>query len=192
MEVAIAGFGGQGVLFAGLVLAHAGTDAGLNVAWIPFYGPEMRGGTAGCTVILSEEEVGSPIVSHPAAVVALNEPSLAKWGPRVRPGGVLVVNTSLAKSSVERADVRVVPIPATEVAAALGSDKVANVVALGALIKATGALPLDVVERAIAETLGPGKERYLTLDCEALRRGAALARARPRWPSERVEPENPS
>lgn len=177
MEAVFAGFGGQGVLFAGLVLAHAGVDAGLNVAWIPFYGPEMRGGTAGCTVILSEEEVGSPIVSHPAAVVALNEPSLAKWGPRVRPGGVLVVNTSLARSPVQRTDVRVVPIPATEVAAALGSDKVANVVALGALIKATDALPLDVVERAIAETLGPGKEHFVPLDCSALRRGAELVGA---------------
>ena len=183
-EVVFAGFGGQGVLFAGLVLANAGMRAGLNVAWIPFYGPEMRGGTAGCTVILSEEPVGSPIVSHPSAAVVLNEPSLAKWGPRVRPGGILVVNTSLATSPVERTDLRVLPVPATEIAAALGSDQTANVVALGALVRAAGVLSLDLVEEAIAEALGSGKERFVAPNREALRRGADLAGARPQWPSE--------
>ena len=85
-EIIVAGFGGQGVLFAGLVLAHAGMNAGRNVAWIPSYGPEMRGGTANCTVIVSEEEIGSPMVNNPSAVIVMNEPSLAKYGPKVRPG----------------------------------------------------------------------------------------------------------
>jgi len=103
-EVVIAGFGGQGVLFAGMLLAHGALKAGRNVAWIPFYGPEMRGGTAGCTVIISNDEIGSPIVSRPAAAIVMNEPSLAKWGPRVKPGGILVINRSLALSPFERDD----------------------------------------------------------------------------------------
>ncbi len=171
----IAGFGGQGVLFAGLVLSHAGMSAGLNVAWIPSYGPEMRGGTANCTVIISEEEIGSPIVSSPAAAVVMNEPSLVKYGPRVRPGGVLVVNRSLAKSAFSRPDLRILEIQASDIATEMGTDRVANMVALGALVRATGILPLEMVAAAVAETLGPGKEKFVAPNREALRRGAELA-----------------
>jgi 2-oxoglutarate ferredoxin oxidoreductase subunit gamma len=174
-EIIIAGFGGQGVLFAGLLLAHAGMNAGRNVAWIPSYGPEMRGGTANCTVIISEEEIGSPIVSRPSEAIAMNEPSLTKYGPRVKPGGTLVVNSSLVKSQIDRPDIRIVEIPANAIAFELGNDRVANMVALGALLSATGALPMDVVEAALPETLGPEKARLVPLNREALRRGAALA-----------------
>ncbi len=174
-SVVFAGFGGQGVLFAGLVLAHAAMRVGREVAWMPSYGPEMRGGTASCTVIVADEEIGSPIVSHPSAVVVLNEPSLVKWMPRVQPGGVLVVNRSLATSPVTRADLTVVEIPATEAARALGDERTANVVALGALLRMRPLLPTAAVEAAIAEVLGPGKQAFLAPNVSALRRGAVLA-----------------
>ncbi len=174
-EIIIAGFGGQGVLFAGMVLAHAALHAGRNVAWIPSYGPEMRGGTAGCTVILSHEEVGSPIVSQPSAAIVMNEPSLAKYGPRVKPGGVLVINRSLARAPFSRADIRILEVPANDIAVEVGTDRAANMVALGALLQATNALPMEVVEQAMAEALGPGKERFVEPNREALRRGARLA-----------------
>ncbi len=178
-EFIIAGFGGQGVLFAGLLLAHAGMATGRNVAWIPSYGPEMRGGTANCAVIISEEEVGSPIVTRPTGVIVMNEPSLAKYAPMVRPGGVLVVNSSLVKSSTDRTDIRVLEIPANEVAFELGNDRGANMVALGALLAATEALPMDVVEDALPETLGASKARFVASNREALRRGAALVTSHP-------------
>lgn len=174
-ELIIAGFGGQGVLFAGMVLAHAALRAGRNVAWIPSYGPEMRGGTAGCTVILSQEEVGSPIVSRPSGAIVMNEPSLAKYGPRVRSGGTLVINRSLAKAPFSRSDLRILEVPANAIAAEVGNDRAANMVALGALLRATGALPVEVVEEAMPEALGPGKERFVAPNLEALRRGADLA-----------------
>jgi len=173
-EIIIAGFGGQGVLFAGLVLAHAGMTAGHNVAWIPSYGPEMRGGTANCTVIVSDEKIGSPIVSRPSEAIVMNEPSLSKYAPLVKPGGTLVVNSSLIKSKVDRTDIRVLEIPANDVAFELGNDRVANMVALGALLAATEALPMDVVEAALPETLGPSKERFVAPNVAALRRGAKL------------------
>jgi len=177
-DIVIAGFGGQGVLFAGLLLAHAGLNVGRNVAWFPFYGPEMRGGTAGCIVVVSDDEIGSPIVGSPHAAVVMNEPSLVKWAPRVRPGGTLVVNSSLTTTRVERTNIRLLEIPASDLAAEIGNDRVANMVAVGALIAATGVLPMEAVEAAIAETLGPGKERFVEPNRDALRRGAALAAER--------------
>jgi 2-oxoglutarate ferredoxin oxidoreductase subunit gamma len=177
-SIVIAGFGGQGVLFAGLVLCRAGMNAGLNVAWIPSYGPEMRGGTANCTVILSQQEIGSPIVSRPAAVLVMNEPSLAKYHSRVQAGGVLVVNRSLAERHVTRTDLRVVEVCANAIATECGSERTANVVALGALVEATGVLPLSAVEAALEETLVEGKKRNLIeQNLVALRRGASIAEA---------------
>jgi 2-oxoglutarate ferredoxin oxidoreductase subunit gamma len=175
-EIVIAGFGGQGVLFAGMVLAHAAMRCGLNVAWIPSYGPEMRGGTAGCTVIISKDEIGSPIVSHPSAALVMNEPSLAKYGPKVRPGGTLVINRSLAGAPFERKDIRVVEVRANDVAAELGSERAANMVALGALLGAVGCLTVEDVDAAMPEALGKGKERFVEPNCEAVKRGLALVR----------------
>lgn len=174
-DIVIAGFGGQGVLFAGLLLAHAGLNIGLNVAWVPFYGPEMRGGTAGCVVVVSDEEIGSPVVARPHAAIVMNEPSLVKWAPRVRAGGTLVVNSSLTTTRVARTDIRLLEIPASELASEIGNDKVANMVAVGALVAATGLLPMEAVEAAIPETLGPGKERFVEPNRDAIRRGAELA-----------------
>ena len=146
-EVVIAGFGGQGVLFAGQLLAYAGMDAGLEVTWIPSYGPEMRGGTANCTVVISDRPVGSPVIQTPRALLAMNLPSLDKFEPHVRPGGAIVVNTSLINRPVRRDDVLAVGIPANELALELGNPRCANIIALGAFVGATDVLPnVDKIE----------------------------------------------
>jgi 2-oxoglutarate ferredoxin oxidoreductase subunit gamma len=172
-QIVVAGFGGQGVLFAGLVLAHAALDAGREVAWIPFYGPEMRGGTAGCSIVISDESIGSPIVARPTAAIVLNEPSLAKWASRVRPGGVLVVNTSLASTKIERTDVQVIALPASDLAREVGNERTANVLALGALVAASGLLPLDAIESGLIQMLAKDKAHLLGVNRAAFSRGVA-------------------
>lgn len=155
LETIIAGFGGQGVLFAGQLLAHAGLDAGKNVTWIPSYGPEMRGGTAHVTVIISDEEIGSPLVHRPAAVVALNNPSLEKYEGLVKSGGLLIYNSSLLSKTFQphRDDIALIPVPATEIATDLGDARMANMVSLGALIGATAVLPLARLSEALPQHL---------------------------------------
>jgi 2-oxoglutarate ferredoxin oxidoreductase subunit gamma len=152
-------------------------DEGHHVTWIPSYGPEMRGGTAHCTVIISDDEIGSPLVRHPAAVIAMNLPSLDKYEPLVAPGGVLVVNSSLVTRPPARTDIRVVEVPANAMAEELGSNRLANLVLTGALLAATGALPLEAVERALAAHLPERHRSLLEANYQALRRGAALAAA---------------
>ena len=174
-EVILSGFGGQGALFAGMVLAYAGMDGGKNVTWIPSYGPEMRGGTAHVTVIISDGEIGSPIVRRPSAALVLNNPSMEKYELLVKEGGVLVYNSSLISSPPRRADIRCVPVPASDIAAELGSIKVANIVALGALVVATGVLPLEAVIQALRNHLPESKRQLLEPNVQALQRGAALA-----------------
>src|SRR5512146_483439 len=115
-DIMIAGFGGQGVLFAGQLLAYAAMDEGREVTWIPSYGPEMRGGTANCTVVISDEEIGSPLVRNPTAVIAMNLPSLDKYEAVIKPGGVLVVNASIINREVKRTDIRTVLVPGNEIA----------------------------------------------------------------------------
>ncbi len=174
-EIIISGFGGQGALFAGQLLAYAAMDEGHHVTWIPSYGPEMRGGTAHCTVIISDDEIGSPLVRHPAAVIAMNLPSLDKYEPLVAPGGVLVVNSSLVTRHPARTDIRVVEVPANAMADELGSNRLANLVLTGALLAATRALPPEAVERALAAHLPERHRSLLEANYQALRRGAALA-----------------
>src|SRR5512141_3505554 len=130
-EIIIAGFGGQGVLFGGQVVAYAAMDAGKEVTWIPSYGPEMRGGTANCTVVVADEEIGSPVVKNPDTVLAMNLPSLDKYEPMIKPGGVLVINASMVDRPAKRTDIRVVAIPCNEIAEELGSPRLANMVAAG-------------------------------------------------------------
>lgn len=174
-EVILSGFGGQGALFAGMVLAYAGMDTGQNVTWIPSYGPEMRGGTAHVTVIISDGEIGSPIVRRPSAALVLNNPSMEKYELLVKEGGVLVYNSSLISSPPRRTDIRSIAVPASDIAAELGSVKMANVVALGALVVATGVLPLAAVIRALRAHLPESKRQLLEPNVQALQRGAALA-----------------
>ena len=172
-EVIIAGFGGQGVLFTGQLLAYTGMDEGKAVTWIPSYGPEMRGGTANCTVVVSEEEIGSPLVKNPTAVIAMNLPSLGKYEDLVAEGGVLVVNTSMVNREVERKDITVVSIPGNEIAQEIGSERSLNMVMLGALLGNLDLLSLDAVEKALEAHLPKRHQKYLPTNKEALRKGAA-------------------
>jgi 2-oxoglutarate ferredoxin oxidoreductase subunit gamma len=149
-----AGFGGQGVMLAGRLLAQAGVDYGLEVTWLPSYGPEMRGGTANCTVLLSDEPIGSPVVDNPTALVAMNLPSLDRFEKTVAAAGVIVVNSSLINRPIERNDVQVLNIPANDIAVSLGNPRVANMVALGAVAKATAIIPFELIKGTIARMLG--------------------------------------
>ncbi len=175
-EIILSGFGGQGVLFAGMILAYAGMDSGKNVTWIPSYGPEMRGGTAHVTVIVADGEIGSPVIRRPSAALVLNNPSMEKYEPLVKEGGALVYNSSLISSPPRRTDIRYAAVPASDIATELGSVKMANIVALGALVTTTGVLPLDAVVRALRAHLPESKRQLLEPNVQALQRGAELAK----------------
>jgi len=148
-----AGFGGQGVILAGKILAQAAADSGLQVTWLPSYGPEMRGGTANCTVVLSDEPIGSPVVDTPTVLVAMNLPSLDRFEKTVAKRGMMLVNSSLMARPTERNDVRVLSVPANDIAVSLGNSHVANMVALGAIIKATGTIRLELIKSAMSRML---------------------------------------
>jgi len=171
-EIIIAGFGGQGVLFGGQLLAYAGLDEGKHVTWIPAYGPEMRGGTANCTAIISDEEIGSPFVHYPSAVIAMNRPSLDKYEDQVKPGGLLVVNSSMLDRPVMRTDINVVEVDAGTVAEKLGDKRMTNMVLLGALLANLPVLPLTAIENALKVHLPERHLRLLPKNYEALREGA--------------------
>jgi 2-oxoglutarate ferredoxin oxidoreductase subunit gamma len=173
-SVVFAGFGGQGLLFAGQILARAAIADGLEVFWIPSYGPEMRGGTASCTVIVSDEGIGSPVVDRYDAAVAMNPPSMAKFGPRVADGGLLIINTSLVgEASSGRSGLDELPLPCTELAAAAGDDKLVSVVALGALVGRLGWVSRASVVDAIREVVGAKRPTILAADLAALEAGFA-------------------
>jgi 2-oxoglutarate ferredoxin oxidoreductase subunit gamma len=174
-EVIIAGFGGQGVLFAGQVLTYAAMDNGKEVTWIPSYGPEMRGGKARCTVVVSDAEIGSPLVRRPGAAVVLNIPSMEAFEPAVKSSGVLVVNSSLVPQKSERTDLDVFYVPASDMATEMGNVRIANVICLGALVQATGVVSLEAIEQALDDHLPERHRKLLGLNKEALRKGAALA-----------------
>ena len=173
-EIIISGFGGQGTLFSGQLLAYAAMDSGHYVTWIPSYGPEMRGGKARCTVIVSDEEIGSPLVRHPSAAIVLNIPSMEAFEPALKPGGVLVVNSSLIPQKSERDDINVIYIHATDMAVELGNARMANVICLAALAKATGVVALDAVKQALSDHLPARHRKLLGLNNAAMDQGAAL------------------
>ena len=175
-EVIFAGFGGQGVLFAGQLLAYAALDAGKEVTWIPSYGPEMRGGTANCTVVVADEEIGSPLVRNPKGAIVMNLPSLDKYEPMVAPGGVLIANSSLTNREAQRDDLDCVFIPANEIAEEIGNKRLINVVMLGALLAKLPVLPFEAIEAGLEAHLPERHKRLLPMNLEALRRGAAYAR----------------
>ena len=174
-EIIVSGFGGQGTLFAGQLLAYAAMDSGYHVTWIPSYGPEMRGGKARCTVVVSDEEIGSPLVRQPSAVIVLNLPSMEAFEPAVKAGGVLVVNSSLIPRKSERTDIRVLYVPASEMATELGNVRLANVICLGALVHLTGVVPVAAIEQALDDHLPERHRRLLGLNKEALHKGVALS-----------------
>lgn len=174
-EIIISGFGGQGVLFAGQLLAYAALEEGRHVTWIPSYGPEMRGGTAHCTVIVSDEEIGSPLVSHPSAALVLNPPSMERYAPLVKPNGVLIGDSTLITGRSDRNDIREIDLPAKDIAAELGFPQIANVVMIGALLGATGVLKVKTLEKILDEHLGERHRAALGPNKEALRRGMQYA-----------------
>jgi 2-oxoglutarate ferredoxin oxidoreductase subunit gamma len=175
-DVIMAGFGGQGILLIGKMLAYAGMREGKEVSWLPSYGPEMRGGTCNCTVVISDRPVGSPVIRSPRAVVAMNLPSLDKFEPDLRPGGLLIINTSLINRGARRDDVTVVSVPANEIANELGNPRGANMIALGAYLGATGAVSLDGVIEVVRETFA-AKPAVVDVNITALRRGHELGAA---------------
>lgn len=174
-SIIISGFGGQGTLFAGQVLAYAALDAGKHVTWIPSYGPEMRGGTAHCTVIISDEEIGSPIVRNPTIAVALNLPSLDKYEKLIQSGGLMVANSSLINRQVARRDIEAIHIPANKIAEEIGNMRLANMVTLGAMITARPVLTIDGLRQALAEHLPERHKKLLPANFEAMRWGAEFS-----------------
>jgi 2-oxoglutarate ferredoxin oxidoreductase subunit gamma len=165
------GFGGQGLLFAGQALAQAGMLEGLQVSWMPSYGPEMRGGTASCTVIVADGPIGSPIVDVADSVVALNPPAMAKFEPLLAPGGLLIVNTSLIEAEPQRTDVEVVAIPCTALARKAGDDRLVSVVALGALVARRPIVTPDAVRQALVELVGHHHPELVAADLDAFGAG---------------------
>lgn len=178
-EIIIAGFGGQGVLFSGQVLAYAAMDAGKEVTWIPSYGPEMRGGTANCTIIIADEEIGSPLVKNPKLAIALNLPSFDKYEDILAPGGTLIVNQSMVDRPAKRTDINVVFVPCNEIAEEIGDKKLLNMVAVGALLSALPEISLRDVEKALEGHLPARHQHLLPKNYEALRRGSESAQKIP-------------
>lgn len=176
-EIVLAGFGGQGVMLMGQLLTYAGMLESKNVSWIPSYGPEMRGGTANCSVIISDEPIGAPIVTEPTTVVAMNLPSLDKFEPQMKKGGTLIINSSLIERGAKRSDVKAYQIPSNDIANELGNAKVANMVVLGAIIAATGAVSQESVLKAFAKMFAK-KPGLLAINEQAINRGAEFVKAK--------------
>ncbi len=174
-EIIIAGFGGQGVLFGGQVLAYAAMDAGKEVTWIPSYGPEMRGGTANCTIIVADEEIGSPLVKHPKLAIALNLPSFDKYEEVLATDGTLIVNQSMVDRGAKREDINVIFVPCNEIAEEIGDKKLLNMVAIGALLTALPELTLEDIEKALEGHLPARHKHLLSKNYEALKRGLEAA-----------------
>lgn len=166
-----AGFGGQGILFAGKVLAEAAMLEGREVLWIPSYGPEMRGGTASCTVIVADRQIGSPIVDRADHAVVLNPPSMAKYAPLVARDGLLVVNTTLIEAEPDRDDIEVLSVPCTGLARQAGDDKLVSVVALGGLVGRRRFVEPESVHAAFARFLGSKHPEMIALDVAAFDAG---------------------
>lgn len=171
-NVIMAGFGGQGVMAMGTTLAYAGMMDKKKVIWLPSYGPEMRGGTANCSVIVADEEIGSPIVVEPDVLVVMNKPALIKFEECVKPGGIIFVNSSLIDIEPKRKDVRVVKVPANDIASELGNPRTLNMVMLGAIIKASNIVSFDGVVKSLKKTFGEKRPQLIPINEEALKRGA--------------------
>lgn len=176
-DIVFSGFGGQGALFAGQLLAYAAMDEGYHVTWIPSYGPEMRGGTAHCVVIISDEEIGSPLVRTPSTVIALNNPSAEKYEALMAQHGHLLFNSSLTSHVVTRRNIHAIPIPGSEAAAELGHAKLLNMVMLGALLDRVPVLTLDALDRALEGHLPARRRDLLEANKLALRKGIELSQA---------------
>ena len=170
-EILIAGFGGQGVMLMGQLLAYGAIYEGLEVTFFPSYGPEMRGGTANCTVVISDQKIGSPIRNHFTALMAMNQASVEKFENRVKTGGVLAYNETIIDTPPERKDVKIVKIPANEIGKELGSPQVANMAALGGLVSALDVISFDSLSKGLERVIPKYRHRLIPLNKEAIRRG---------------------
>ena len=175
-ETIMAGFGGQGLLFSGKVLAHAALIENKELSWLPSYGPEMRGGTCNCSVIVSDEPVGSPIIAHPNVLMVMNEPSLDKFEETVAPGGTVFVDSSLIARKVRRADVEVVYIPATQMAKEMDALSLANMIILGAIVEKLKCVKWETMAEALRHTISARKASLLDLNLTAVEAGAKFIR----------------
>ncbi|MFA5074059.1 MAG: 2-oxoacid:acceptor oxidoreductase family protein [Nitrospirota bacterium] len=175
-DVMIAGFGGQGVLLTGKLLAYAGMIEGRHVTWFPSYGAEIRGGTANCTVIISQDEIGSPVMQHPGSLLIFNSASFQKFENKVRPGGQLFVNTSLVQDQPTRSDVTYVNVKANDIANELGDIRTANMVMLGAFLAQTNVVSLDSIRTALEKTLPERRRSLIPININALQRGMELVK----------------
>ena len=170
-EILIAGFGGQGILFSGKFLAYEGLIDGKEVSWLPSYGPEMRGGTANCSIILSDSAVGSPIVSNPDILIAMNLPSLDKYENETKQGGQIFVDSSLIDRKVERSDVETYYIPATKLASDEGLSGLANMIMIGHMIAKSGIIPEENIEKAMQKVVPAAKQNMFDLNMKAVKLG---------------------
>ena len=170
-EIIVSGFGGQGVLFGGQLIAYTAMDLNKHVTWIPSYGPEMRGGTANCTVIVSDDEIGSPLVNNPKAVIAMNLPSLKKYEDLIKPEGILIVNTSMVDRPATREGITIKALPGNEIAEQLGTPKSLNMVMLGALLSKLPLFSLDDVARSMEIHTPERNKRFIPGNVAALKAG---------------------
>jgi 2-oxoglutarate ferredoxin oxidoreductase subunit gamma len=178
-NVLMAGFGGQGMLLAGKILAHAAMAEGKEVSWLPSYGPEMRGGTANVTVCISDRPIASPLITKPDSLLVMNLPSLEKFAPKVRPGGLIVVNTSLVRRDAKREDCTIIGVDARHVAGLAGTERAANFVMLGAYVAASGVLEAAAVEQEIENEFSGPKARHVPANIAAFHAGLEAGRPVP-------------
>lgn len=170
-QVLIAGFGGQGILFSGKFLAYEGLIEGKEVSWLPSYGPEMRGGTANCSIIISDNKIGSPIVDNPDVLIAMNAPSYDKYINEIKAGGMAVIDSSLIDKKTDRTDIEAYYIPATKMASDEGLTGLANMIILGHFIKKTSIMPVENIEKAMKKVVSAKKQELFDLNIKAVKLG---------------------
>jgi 2-oxoglutarate ferredoxin oxidoreductase subunit gamma len=174
-EVMFAGFGGQGILLSGKILAHAAMEEGHEVAWVPSYGPEMRGGTAYCTVVISDRPIGSPVIKNPAHLVAMNRPSLEKFASEIKPRGIILINSSLISIEADRPDCDVFKVPATDLAKKLGNARAANVVAISAFVARSRIVSIETLKKCVENEFSR-KPKLIPMNMAAVEAGIEAAR----------------
>ncbi len=175
-EVVFAGFGGQGVMTAGQLLAYTAMEEGKQVIWIPSYGPEMRGGTANCTVVVSENRIGSPVINNPQSACVFNRPSLDRFGATIKKGGLLLINSSLIDITSERDDITEALVPCNDIASKVGNARVANMVMLAAYVAATDIVSFKTLKKMLTEKLGSRKKELLEINYKAFDEGRKLGK----------------
>ncbi|WP_298484105.1 2-oxoacid:acceptor oxidoreductase family protein [uncultured Ruminococcus sp.] len=172
-EIILAGFGGQGILFAGKVLAYCALIDNREISWLPSYGPEMRGGTANCSVCISDEPIGSPVVANPDYLIAMNGPSYKKFIDEVKPGGLVLLDNSIVDEECPRSDVKVISLPATDMATDAGLNGAANMVLLGRMLAETGLFSMETVQKAMEKCIPPKRAHLIASNLKAIELGMA-------------------